>query len=45
MGRFRYWRTQTLNQSGQWTVTEMDRFLASLGYIQGPPNIQLDTNK
>ena len=27
------------------TVTEMDRFLASLGYIQGPPTIQLDTNK
>ena len=27
------------------TVTEMDRFLASLGYIQGPPTIQLDKNK
>lgn len=26
------------------TVTEMDRFLASLGYIQGSPTIQLDKN-
>jgi len=27
------------------TVTEMDRFLASLGYIQGPPTISLDKTK
>ena len=27
------------------TVTEMDRFLESLGYLDGPPTIRLDNNK
>ena len=26
------------------TVTEMDRFLTSLGYLQGPPTIRLEKN-
>ena len=27
------------------TVTEMDRFLKSLGYLDGPPTIRVDNNK